>query len=97
MPIALGSERLLASAALDGFLLLAGAPGARANAWDDCNRRVSYTEMRYHQAVERYGAYSEQARHWAHERSEAFERRERLVRERDHFRDDRYYRDYDRR
>jgi hypothetical protein len=95
------TKTVIASAALGGFLLLAGAPGAKANAWDDCNRRASYTDMRYHEALERYGPYSGQARHWAHERNEAFERRERLMRERghyrDHDRDDRYYRDYDRR
>lgn len=68
----------LASAVLGGFLLLGGAPGAKANAWDDCNRRAAYTEMRYRQALERYGPYSRQARHWAHEGSEATERCERL-------------------
>ena len=30
-------KALLASAALGGFLLFAGAPGAKANGWDDCN------------------------------------------------------------
>jgi len=68
----------LASAILGGLLLFAGAPGAKANAWDDCNRRAAYTEMRYRQAVGHYGLYSSQARHWAHERYEATERCERL-------------------
>ena len=68
----------LASAILGGLLLFAGAPNAKANAWDDCNRRAAYTEMRYHQAVDRYGFYSRQARHWAHERDEAVGRCERL-------------------
>ncbi|HYW67274.1 MAG TPA: hypothetical protein VFB10_11255 [Candidatus Dormibacteraeota bacterium] len=68
----------LASAVLGGFLLFAGAPGAKANAWDDCNRRAAYTEMRYRQAVAHYGPYSTQARHWAHERYAATERCERL-------------------
>lgn len=63
----------LATAAL-GFLLAAGAPSAKANDWDDCHRRLSYTEMRYDRAVGRYGPYSGEARHWAHERHEAFER-----------------------
>jgi hypothetical protein len=72
----------LASAALGGLLLLAGAPGARANGWEECNRRVAYAEMRYHQAVDRSGPYSGAARHWAHERREAFARCE-------HFRHDR--------
>jgi len=71
----------VASAVLGGFILFAGAPGAKANAWEDCNRRVAYADMRYHQAVERYGPYSSAARHWAHERYEATERCERLHRE----------------
>ncbi len=75
---------LLASAALGGFLLSAGAPGARANGWDDCNRRVSYTEYRYNQAAERYGPYSSAARHWAHERHEAYVKCERF--RHDHYR-----------
>ena len=83
----------LASVALGGFLLLAGAPAAKANDWDDCNRRVAYTERRYNEAVEHFGPYSSQARHWAHERHEAYERLEHLRHEyREHHRDrdDRY-------
>ncbi|HXR33993.1 MAG TPA: hypothetical protein VN830_09815 [Verrucomicrobiae bacterium] len=68
----------LASAVLGGVLLFAGAPGAKANAWDDCNHRAAYTDMRYRQAVAHYGFYSRQARHWAHERDEAKGRCERL-------------------
>ena len=64
----------LASLALGGFLLFAGAPAAKANAWDDCNRRVAYTNMRYQAAVEHFGPYSPEARHWAFERHEAYER-----------------------
>jgi hypothetical protein len=78
-------KAILASAALGGFLLFAGAPGARANGWDDCNRRVSYTQYRYNEAAARYGPYSSAARHWAHERHEAYERC------------DRHRRDWDRR
>lgn len=62
----------LATAAL-GFFLAVGAPAAKANDWDDCNRRVAYTDMRYRESVERFGPYSSQARHWAHERHEAYE------------------------
>jgi hypothetical protein len=80
----------LATAAL-GLFLAAGAPAAKANDWDDCNRRIAYTEYRYHEAVERFGAYSSQARHWAHERREAFERQQHL---RNEYREHR--RDYDR-
>jgi hypothetical protein len=105
-------KAVLATAALGGFLLFAGAPGAKANDWDDCNRRVAYTEWRLHEAVEHYGYYSPEARYWNHERHEAYERldhyrhewRERQRREwrehewREHHRDydDRYYRDRDR-
>jgi hypothetical protein len=70
----------LATAAL-GFFLAAGAPAAKANDWDDCNRRVSYTEGRYREAVERFGPNSRDARHWAHERREAYQRCEHLRRE----------------
>jgi len=82
----------LATAAL-GFFLAAGAPAAKANDWDDCNRRISHTEYHYREAVERYGPYSRQARHWDHERHEAYECREHLRHEyREHHRDwdDRY-------
>jgi len=67
----------LATAAL-GFLLAAGAPAAKANDRDNCNRRIAYTQQRYRGAVERFGPYSSQARRWAHERREAFQRCERF-------------------
>jgi len=82
----------LATAAL-GLFLAAGAPAAKADDWDNCNRRISYSESRYRQAVERFGPYSREARHWNHERHEAYERREHLRHEyREHHRDrdDRY-------
>ena len=64
-----------AALALGGFLFFAGAPAAKAaNDWDDCNRRVTYTDFRYREAVEHFGPYSPAARHWAHERHEAYER-----------------------
>jgi hypothetical protein len=65
-------KSVLATVAL-GFLLAAGAPSAKANGFDDCNRRVSYTQMRYDRAAARFGPYSRDARYWAHERREAFE------------------------
>jgi hypothetical protein len=80
LPFNLGSilgKAALATAAL-GIFLAAGAPAAKANDWDDCNRRIAYTDMRYHEAVERFGPYSSAARHWAHERHEAYERQEHL-------------------
>ena len=90
----------LATAALGGFLLLAGAPGAKANDLDDCNRRAAYTEWRFHEAVEHFGPYSRDARYWAHERREAYERAGHCRQEwREHHRDrdDRYRGDWDRR
>ncbi len=66
------------AAAAFGFFLAAGAPAAKANDWDDCNRRVAYTDMRYREAVERFGPYSHDARHWAHERQEAYARQAHL-------------------
>ncbi|HTQ97294.1 MAG TPA: hypothetical protein VMH89_10845 [Candidatus Acidoferrum sp.] len=66
------SKTALASLALGGFLFFAGAPAAKANPWQDCNRRVAFTNMRYHEAVERFGPYSPAARHWAFERQEAY-------------------------
>ena len=93
-------KAVFATAALSGLLLLAGAPAAKANDWDDCNRRVAYANWRYNEAVERFGPYSRDARYWAHERHEAYERQEHLRHEyREHHRDydDRYYYHYDRR
>jgi hypothetical protein len=101
----------LAAAVLSGFLLFAGAPSAKANDWDDCNRRVAYAEFRLHQSTVYFGYYSPQAAYWRHERHEAYERlefyrhrewRERAWREhewREHHRDydeRRYYRNRDR-
>ena len=90
----------LATATLTGFLLLAGAPGVKANDWDDSRRAVSYTEWRYHEAVEHFGPYSREARHWNHERQEAYKRAEHYRREwREHHRDrdDSHRNDWERR
>ena len=70
----------LAALALAAFLLFAGAPSAKANGWDDCNRRVAYAEWRLHQSIEYFGYYSPQARYWRHERHEAYEQLERYRR-----------------
>ena len=94
------SKAALATAALGGFLLFAGAPGAQAYGGNDCNRRVAYTESRYQEAVEHFGPHSRAARYWAHERHEAYERAEHYRhewREHHHDRDDRYRGDWDRR
>jgi hypothetical protein len=81
----LSRKTVLASLVFAAFLLLSGAPAAKANGWEDCHRRISYTEMRYQQAVERFGPYSSAARHWAEERAEAYARLERY--RRTHFRE----------
>ncbi len=60
-----------------GGLLLFGAPKAKADGFDDCNRRISFSEYRLHEAIEHFGYYSPQANHWRHEREEAYERLER--------------------
>ena len=61
------SKAAIGSAVLGGFLVLAGAPGAKANDWDDYHRRPAYSDWRYHEYMEHQRAY---------ERHEAFERRE---------------------
>jgi len=66
----------LATAALSGFLLFAGAPSAKANDWDDCNRRAAYADWRLHISIEHFGYYSPEAGYWRHERHEAYERLE---------------------
>jgi hypothetical protein len=64
----------LATAALGGLLLFAGAPGAQAADRDDCQRRIARTDYRLHEATEDHGYYSRQAEHWRHEWREAYER-----------------------
>ena len=70
----------LATAILSGLLLFAGAPSAKANDWDDCNRRTAYAEFRLHQSIGYFGYYSPQAAYWRHERHEAYEQLERYRR-----------------
>ena len=68
----------LATAVLGGFMLFSGASNLKAADWDDYgnrfDRRVQYTEWRAHEAAERYGYYSQEARRWRHENHEARER-----------------------
>ena len=71
----------LATVTLGGFLLFVGVPGAKANDWDDCNRRVAYTEWRFHEAVEHFGYYSPETQYWRHERHEAYEQLEHYLHE----------------
>jgi len=86
----------LATVALGGFLLFAGAAGAKANGWDDCNRRASFAEFRLQQSIHRFGYYSAEANYWRHERHEAIEYRERYRREHERREWREHHRDWDR-
>jgi len=85
----------LATVALGGLLLFAGAPSAKANDWEGCDRRVDRAEWKLHEAIEHHGYYSRQADHWRHELREE---RERCWRERREWRErnDRDWRRYNR-
>jgi hypothetical protein len=73
-------KAFLATAILGGFLLFAGAPSAKANYWDDCNRRVAYTDWRLHEAIVHFGYYSPEANYRRYQRHEAYEALERYRR-----------------
>jgi hypothetical protein len=73
-------KAFLATAILGGFLLFAGAPSAKANYWDDCNRRVAYTDWRLHEAIVHFGYYSPEVDYWRYQRHEAYEALERYRR-----------------
>src|SRR5258708_17510858 len=75
-------KAVMAGAVLSAMLLFAWAPGAKADDWDNCNRRVAYSEWRLHEAIEYFGYDSPQARHWRHEPHEAYEQLERYIRQR---------------
>jgi len=81
----------LATAVLGGFMLFSGASYARAQDRDDYyryDRQVQYTNSRAHEAAERYGYFSREAKHWRHENHEAKERQKHFRHEyREHHRD----------
>ena len=60
------AKATLAIVALSGCLLLAGAPGAKANDWDDYHRPYAYSNWRYREAIERREA-RERAAFYRHE------------------------------
>ena len=66
----------LATAVLGGFMLFSGAANAKAADRDDYgyDRQVQYTERRAHEASERFGYFSREAKYWRHENHEAKER-----------------------
>jgi len=85
---------------LGGAALFAGAPSAKANDWDDCDRQIARANWQLHEAIEDYGYRSMQANYWRHELHEAYKRQEHLRRE---FREEQWRehewregRDYDR-
>jgi len=53
-----------------GFLLFAGAPGAKA---EDCQDRIGKADHHLHEAIEHHGYESKQADHARHELREARE------------------------
>ena len=81
-------QRIFPVVILGALVFLGGAPKARANDWDDCNRRIAYAKWQLHEAVEDFGYDSRQARHWRHELHEEYEKQEHLRRK---YRYDGYY------
>jgi hypothetical protein len=91
---------VVAGIMLGGAALFAGAPSAKANDWDDCDRQIARANWQLHEAIENDGYRSPQANYWRHELHEAYERQEHLRRE---FREEQWRehewserRDYDR-
>ena len=56
-----------------GLGVLVGPSSAKANSWDDCNRRIENAKWQLHEAIEDYGYRSSQANYWRHELNEAYE------------------------
>ena len=56
-----------------GLVVLIGPPSAKANSWDDCNRRINYAKWQLHEAIEDYGYRSQEANYWRHELNETNE------------------------
>lgn len=79
----------LATAALGGFLLFAGASNAQARDRDDCYRRTQKAEWKLNEAIEHHGYYSRQAKNRRHQLRDA---RERCWRERHEWWDERGHR-----
>jgi len=56
-----------------GLTVLIGPPSAKANHWDDCNRRIDDTKWQLHEAIEDHGYHSPEANYWRHELNETYE------------------------
>jgi hypothetical protein len=66
--------KLLCQAAIGTSLLAAAmivTPVPRAQADEDCQRRLVRTDHKLHEAIEKHGYESRQADHWRHELREA--------------------------
>jgi hypothetical protein len=94
--------RFLPGLVMGVLALLVVAPRAKANDWDDCNRRIANANYQLHEAVEDYGYASPQANYWRHELHEAYEELAELRRngdwrenDRGGYYDNRYNRDRD--
>jgi hypothetical protein len=62
-------QRTLAAGALAAAFLFVAAPVVRAEG--DCQKRISRTDHKLHEAIEHHGWQSPQAEHWRHELAEA--------------------------
>ncbi len=68
------AKATVAVAALGGFLMLTGTPAARANEESECRERIVRADHRLHEAAEKHGWDSPEARHRRVELKEARER-----------------------
>lgn len=73
----------LATAALSGFLLFAGAANAQPRDSSKCQRRIDRAEWKLEEAIQRHGFYSRQANH---RRNDLRQERERCWRESERWR-----------
>ena len=62
----------VAAALLGSFLVFAGAPSAKANNWDDEDRRIDRTEWKLRQAIEKQER--QRRERWERERREHHDR-----------------------
>jgi hypothetical protein len=68
------ARTLLMSAVVLGLLAFVGVPGASADSYDKCQRRIAKADHKLHEAIEHHGWYSRQADHARHELHETRER-----------------------
>jgi hypothetical protein len=73
-------KRVVPAVVLGSLIFLGGAPKAKANDWDDCNRRIVNYKWQLHEAIEDHGYDSRQSKHWRHELREEYEKQDKLRR-----------------